>query len=452
MKCGDRLGGCILIEKIGSGGNADVWKAQNIESEAYYALKILRNTRPHAEPYLRFRDEVRIHSGLSEDDGILPIIDYNTPTDPKKSNPAWLSMPIASTFSNVLANYGQLEDVIEAVSSIAATLSRLASDGIYHRDIKPGNLFYLDGEWLVGDFGLVDYPDKASLTKAGKKLGPANFHAPEMLLDAEGALGGPADVWSLAKTLWVTAAGLEFPFPGHQRADDPICKLETYIAHAHCPTLNRLIDLATQLDPSRRPSILDVHEELEAWLSMDRNTGDNEDGIPRQLVAEIRDSVHSDRVREERNREMERHASVVLGSCGECLRKIAGQFEQEGLKLDVVAGGTSVIHNYTDETVLSGRDYDIFSGESVNFLRKGNPTFATLYSGFGLNLNADETVELAAAHILNHRDREYTVLWCESGSETIDSAKLEMLSKDLQSGLQKNMAHALRMFGDCNED
>jgi len=52
-----------------------------------------------------------------------------------------------------------LEDVVGAISTVAAALAALEEEhNIGHRDIKPGNLYELDGEWFVGDFGLITDP------------------------------------------------------------------------------------------------------------------------------------------------------------------------------------------------------------------------------------------------------------------------------------------------------
>jgi hypothetical protein len=110
--------------------------------------------------------------------------------------------------------------VVAAISQIAATLADLAADGISHRDIKPDNLFMFDGNCVIGDFGLVTYPAKNPITRHGRKVGPLDFMAPEMRQDADRAVAEPADVWALAKTLWVLLADTELPLPGPHRAGD----------------------------------------------------------------------------------------------------------------------------------------------------------------------------------------------------------------------------------------
>lgn len=74
--------------------------------------------------------------------------------------------------------------VIAAVAELANSLDSLNSAlGITHRDIKPDNLFWLDGHALLGDFGIARGPnsDLMNLTADGRKLGSWGYIAPEAL-------------------------------------------------------------------------------------------------------------------------------------------------------------------------------------------------------------------------------------------------------------------------------
>ena len=142
---------------------------------------------------------------------MLPVIAAEVPETPSDERPAWLAMPIAETVREALTDTPTLDEVVAAVRAYATTLATLAEQGVHHRDVKPDNLFRLHDEWVVGDFGLVTWPGKSAATEPGQKLGPANFVAPEMVRDATQADAGPADVWSLAKVLWVLRDGTELP-------------------------------------------------------------------------------------------------------------------------------------------------------------------------------------------------------------------------------------------------
>ena len=69
--------------------------------------------------------------------------------------------------------------MVAALTEIAGTLDAFASEGVAHRDIKPDNLFRLGGQCVIGDFGLVTYPEKDPRTAHGRRLGPTDYMAPE---------------------------------------------------------------------------------------------------------------------------------------------------------------------------------------------------------------------------------------------------------------------------------
>jgi serine/threonine protein kinase len=69
-------------------------------------------------------------------------------------------MPLATSVRQALGPRPRIENVVEAIASIAETLSRLAEKLICHRDIKPENLYFFDARWVIGDFGLADFPRK----------------------------------------------------------------------------------------------------------------------------------------------------------------------------------------------------------------------------------------------------------------------------------------------------
>src|SRR5262249_14157198 len=140
------------------------------------------------------------------------------PDKPTPENQAWLAMPVATPIKDALMGK-PIETVVEAIAEIAQTLAKLADQrGITHRDIKPGNLYCYEGRWLVGDFGLVDLPDKNDLTRQGRPLGPAHYTAYELVADPTIPDTRPADVYSIGKTLWVLGTEQAYPPDGHQAA------------------------------------------------------------------------------------------------------------------------------------------------------------------------------------------------------------------------------------------
>ena len=266
MEDGRTLGRWQLHELLGSGGNAEVYRATSSDG-AEVALKVIKTVRADREPYQRFVREVRTLRGLSDVTGVLPVVDSHLPDQPSKTDRPWLAMSIATPLGKALQGES-LETVVDAVATIASTLARLHRMGIAHRDVKPSNLYQLADQWLVGDFGLVVTPEPSGLTPPGHPLGPAHFTAYEMIANSESADPRPADVYSTAKTLWVLATDQRFPPEGHQPARTRGFEISDYRPHPNASLLDELIDRATRIHPENRPSMAEVAQDLHRWLAL----------------------------------------------------------------------------------------------------------------------------------------------------------------------------------------
>ncbi len=261
------IGPWTVHEQIGKGGNAKVYRAER-DGELSIALKVLDRQRVGGERYRRFVQEIKFLRSLGPFPGVLPLLDAHLPAIPTNADPPWLSMPIATPIADAVGGL-PLDQVVAAVAQIASTLAQLAERGAGHRDIKPGNLYELDGEWLVGDFGLVAAPEADDdITRAGKALGPAHFTAYEMIIDPVGADPLPADVYSLAKTLWSLVTGLPYPPEGHQPADSRAWSIRELRPDGRSSALDQLIDRATQLTPGARPTMAQFATELRTWQQL----------------------------------------------------------------------------------------------------------------------------------------------------------------------------------------
>jgi serine/threonine protein kinase len=263
-----KVGPWTLHECLGRGGNATVWTATRPGEERPAALKIINVKKVEREPYQRFVREIeflREHEGV---DGLLPLVDANLPDAPSKSDQPWLAMPVATPIGDALSGR-PLSDVVGAVSAVAETLFRLQRDfNIAHRDVKPGNLYELNGSWLIGDFGLVALPDAEGLTSEGRPLGPTHYTAYEMILDPSKADPHSADVYSLGKTLWVLATDQGFPPEGHQPAGMRGFEIGDFRPHARSVALDLEIDLMTRVHAEERPSKEQVARDLVAWQQL----------------------------------------------------------------------------------------------------------------------------------------------------------------------------------------
>ena len=228
--------------RLGKGGNATVWEASRPPSKARVALKVLNTTKVQREPYRRFVREVEFMKSIGTFSGVLPLLDAYMPDKPSKDDKPWLAMPIATPITQALESES-LESVVTALADIAGTLVRLRAEyDAAHRDLKPGNLYMMEGKSLVGDFGLVAVPSLDELTKSGRPLGPLHFAPYEMVASPSTADPFPADVFSLAKTLWVLATQQSFPPQGHQPAETPRLSIADLRPNHHARQLDLVVD------------------------------------------------------------------------------------------------------------------------------------------------------------------------------------------------------------------
>jgi serine/threonine protein kinase len=252
-----------LVRFLGRGGSAEVWAAEGA-AEGEIALKIL-NSKGRYEG--RFLDEIKLYKQLGDRSGILQLVDSHIPDEApgRRRTPPWMAMEIGTLITAYLGPNPNLSAVVESVRSFAGTLARLAEDGIHHRDIKPPNLYWARGEFRIGDFGIADFPAKSGLTRTGERIGPANFLAPEMIESSGNVPSAPADVYSLAKTLWALAARQTYPPPGELRRDRPELQLSSFAEDPQAVMLESLLEQATSHDPSRRPTMAQIEQELAWW-------------------------------------------------------------------------------------------------------------------------------------------------------------------------------------------
>lgn len=255
------------IEKIGGGGNATVYlvkcKADNVE----YSLKELHSmTR---EKKARFSDEIEtLNQHSQKTSGIIPICDYS-------KEDYWFTMPVATPIVNHIDNTREsIVLIVKGIIQIAETLILFHSMDISHRDIKPDNILFYNKQYCLGDFGLVDLPDSPSnFTRSDRGLGAIFTIAPEMKRNPKDADGTKADVFSLAKTLWILLTKNGKGFDGTYYFDNKDIGLSfsKELKKTHLVELEYLLQKSTEHNPDLRPNILVFKEQLEIWLEIHDN-------------------------------------------------------------------------------------------------------------------------------------------------------------------------------------
>ncbi len=218
----------------------------------------------------RFIHEVNIVERYqSHIKGIVPIIHKNIPEELNgdfkyadvKGLIVWYVMEFAIPIEEKLGNCDEIENIIDCIISLSETLAELHTNEIVHRDIKPSNLYFHQESWAFGDFGLVAYPEFSGLTEEGDRIGNYATIAPEMrYTDINERDARPADVWSLAKTLWMLLTNnWNDCFEGVYSPNDEKMSISKYIPNIPIKPLEDILSKAICYEPQKR---IDINEFL----------------------------------------------------------------------------------------------------------------------------------------------------------------------------------------------
>lgn len=263
----------ILRERpLGSGGNADVFLAKKKGSSEEVALKRLKIKEPYfEEKRKRFCIESKLVQSIQDEvTGIIPIYDSGLP-DEKDKKLYWYAMPLAVPLSKRINKDSTIREIVQCIIDLANIMDVLHKKKIVHRDIKPSNIYFYNDSYCFGDFGLVDYPEKDDLTKLHESVGPKATIAPEMKNNAKYSDGKKADVYSLAKTLWMLLTGNRYGFEGTYDESSKLMGLSNYYKDMHLVELEEVLYYATREEPELRPSMQEFAERLNEWMDIQAN-------------------------------------------------------------------------------------------------------------------------------------------------------------------------------------
>ncbi len=193
-----------LIERLGGGGMAVVYKALDLRLGRLVALKFLApGMEANEEARLRFLLEARAISALDHPN-VCTLYEIGEADDGR----TFLAMAYVDggTLRNRLAQ-GPLEPLEAALlaAQIAEGLGAAHARGIIHRDVKPGNLLLADGLVKIADFGVARLVDQTHITLDGQALGTWSYMSPEQANGKE--VTPAADLWSLGVVLFEMVTG-----------------------------------------------------------------------------------------------------------------------------------------------------------------------------------------------------------------------------------------------------
>ncbi len=272
---GEVLSKYEILEEIGQGGMATVYRALDTSLNREVAVKILHaHLATREESRERFQREAHAVARLRHHN-ILEIFDYSG----KESDENFIVMEFihGPTLKEFL-DRGELK-VPEIGAMITAEVCRALmhahSSGIIHRDIKPENIMIRDdGIMKLTDFGIASMVDTDKLTVTGQLLGSPAFMAPEMVTGDR--LDFRTDVFSAGILLYRLTVG-ELPFKGKnphevlKRIAEVDC-IRPIIANPKVgDALSKIIDRALERNPDfRYASVEDFLGALTDYLAVNQ--------------------------------------------------------------------------------------------------------------------------------------------------------------------------------------
>lgn len=219
-----------IVDVLGEGGSAIVYRAHDARHGRDVAIKVLREHPALDNARDRFAREVRVAAGLRHPH-ILPLFDSGTLSDGR----LFSVMPVAQgrPLSAMIAE-GPLTvaDAVRLTREVAQALAFLHASGYVHRDVKPDNILVEAGHAVLTDFGVaanigtldsgvsrgVDSQpqqvaaDSVRLTQDGSVVGTLRYMSPEALF-GDAVVDTRTDVYSLGIVLYEMLAG-ELPDAG----------------------------------------------------------------------------------------------------------------------------------------------------------------------------------------------------------------------------------------------
>jgi eukaryotic-like serine/threonine-protein kinase len=204
---GTRLGAYEIVEEIGQGGMATVYRAYHPSTDRFVAIKVIHqsiSTDPKAVE--RFQREATLVAKL-EHPHLLPVHDYDGLHIPPYIVMRYLD---GGTLRDLLEQNGSmsLADASYLMRQMTSALDYAHRQGVIHRDIKPSNIMIdQEGNAFLTDFGIarISVTGKA-LTQTGFAVGTPGYMAPEQALDLEN-IDSRADIYSFGVMLYEMLIG-----------------------------------------------------------------------------------------------------------------------------------------------------------------------------------------------------------------------------------------------------
>ena len=266
---GENVGPYRLIEKLGKGGMATVFKAYHPSLDRYVAIKALHPAFMEHPGFIdRFEREAKVVAKL-EHPNIVPIHDFSEHEDrPYLVLKYVRGETLKARLEKSKLTYKESRHVFRVISS---ALAYAHQEGVLHRDVKPSNvLIEKGGQIYLADFGLARIAETSQTTLSGQMMmGTPHYISPEQAKGL-GDLDSGTDIYSLGVMMYELLVG-EVPF----QADTPFSVIHD---HIYSP-----LPLPIELNP-------DLTEDIQKAIlkALAKKREDRYESIPAMMSAFLR--------------------------------------------------------------------------------------------------------------------------------------------------------------------
>ena len=242
-----------ILEKIGTGGMAEVFKGKDHKLNRYVAVKVLKEEFRDNDGFVKkFKEEAQAAAGLAHPN-IVNVYDVGD-----ENGIYYIVMELVEgiTLKNYIERKGRLT-IKEATSiaiQVSAGLEVAHNNHIVHRDIKPQNIIISrEGKVKVTDFGIAKAT--TSQTTTSSAMGSVHYASPEQARG--GYVDHRSDIYSLGIVMYEMVTG-RVPFDGETAVTVAVKHLQEQIVppSEYCPeipySLEQIIKKCTEKSPDRR--------------------------------------------------------------------------------------------------------------------------------------------------------------------------------------------------------
>lgn len=307
-----------FLEKVGSGGMAEVYKARDMVLNRIVAVKILRDSLASDTDFIeRFNKEAQRAAGLSHPN-IVSIYDVG-----ETEGLHYIVMEYVSreTLKNQLQKSKRLNvrESLRIVKDIARALAHAHSNNIVHCDIKPHNILVApDGQVKVADFGIARAVSSATMSFTGDVVGSVHYFSPEQ---AQGISITPkTDIYSLGVVFYELLSG-KLPFTGETSVSIALKHLEEEVPsirkeNPEVPAIvEAIIARALEKEVERRPDANELVEMINKAEDELYNSGEDDlDDVTRVLSradAELLAKTSADKAEQDSGRPLYQKLTIV---------------------------------------------------------------------------------------------------------------------------------------------